>query len=80
MKICLRAGLPVVPFSIDGSYRVNPRHRFRIVPGTVRLTFGRPVPAGQVASMSATELHDHVRAAIERQLGATNGPAAPPQN
>jgi 1-acyl-sn-glycerol-3-phosphate acyltransferase len=68
MKICLRAGLPVVPFSIDGSARVNPRNGFRIRPGTMRMSFGELIPAERVALMSLGDLHDRVREAIVRRL------------
>ncbi|MGB2986736.1 MAG: lysophospholipid acyltransferase family protein [Phycisphaerae bacterium] len=76
MKICRRAGLPAVPFSIDGSYVVNPRSWLRAYPGPVRLTFGEPIPAGEVAAMSTIELHDRVRQTIARQLGRSHDASA----
>ena len=64
MRISRSAGLPVVPFSIDGAYKVNPPDRMRIYPGPIRVTFSSPIPAEEVAAMSPAELHDRVRAAI----------------
>ena len=69
MKICQRAGLSVVPFSIDGSFTVHERARFRIRPGPVRLVFAKPIPAGEVTAMTAAELHERVRQAIASGLG-----------
>jgi 1-acyl-sn-glycerol-3-phosphate acyltransferase len=74
MKIAQRSGLDVVPFSIDGSGAVHHRdHLFRASPGPVKLVFGEPIPAEQVAAMSATELHRHVVETVSRQLGHAVG-------
>lgn len=69
MKIGQRSGLPVVPVTIDGSYRVKHRDEFVCRPGPVRLVFHEPIPAERVAAMSASELHDHVVSTIARELG-----------
>lgn len=73
VKICQRAGLPVVPFCINGSYRVNPRDRWAMFPGPVRLTFGRPIPAAEVLSLTPAQLHDRVRGAIAEMLDPPAG-------
>jgi 1-acyl-sn-glycerol-3-phosphate acyltransferase len=70
MKICRRSGLPVVPFSIDGTVSVHHRDEFlRARPGVVRLIFGRPIPSEEVAAMSDAELLERVRGVISAQLG-----------
>ena len=74
MKIAIRAGLAVVPIAIDGSFRVNHRDEFRLRPGPVRVTFTEPIPACEVVSMTATELHDRVKGAIAQELAQTSGP------
>ena len=74
MKICRRAGLPVVPFAIDGSYKVNPRDRLRAYSGPVRLSFGRPIPADEVAAMTPSELHDRIRETVAQLLGQSSDP------
>lgn len=71
MKVGQRSGLPVVPFSIEGSLAVHNRERFAANPGPVKLIFGVPIPAEEVAAMSTPELHDRVKATIARQLGLT---------
>ena len=75
MKIGQRVGLPIVPFSIEGAMEVIHRDEFRAVPGPVRLTFAKPIPAEEVAAMSPTELGDRVREAVLCGLGRTSSPA-----
>jgi 1-acyl-sn-glycerol-3-phosphate acyltransferase len=70
LKICIRSGMPVVPFSIDGALYVHHRDDFfRAKPGPVRLVFGNPISSEEGALRSPTELHDHVRTVIAGQLG-----------
>lgn len=64
MKICLRARMPVVPFVIEGAYRLNPRHGIAVRPGEVRITFLRAIGVDEVATMGSVELHDRVRSAL----------------
>ncbi len=69
VKICQRWGFPVVPFSIRGAIDVAHRDRmFAVRPGSVRLTFGQPIPAEEAAQMSPVELHDRIRAVILSHL------------
>lgn len=81
LKICRDSGMPVVPFAIEGTNRVYTRGRWRIDPGPVRISFGEPVTAEVVATMSTQELHDRVRGDVARLLGrphdaATTDPTA----
>jgi 1-acyl-sn-glycerol-3-phosphate acyltransferase len=69
MKVGQRSGLPIVPFSIDGSIAVHHRDHFAAHPGKVRIVFAPPIPAEQAASMTAAELHAYVVSTIARQLG-----------
>ncbi len=69
MKIAQRSGLPVVPFSIDGSIAVHHRDHFAAHPGPVRLVFAQAIPAEEVGAMTTDELHDRVKSTIARQLG-----------
>lgn len=76
MKICGRAELPVVPFSIDGSRALHQRGTLHARPGEVRLRFAKPISVGEVAAMTSLELMHRVRAQIEsgltrHQIGAT---------
>jgi len=78
MKVGQRSGLPIVPFTIDGSLAVYNRKRFAANPGPVKLIFAEPIPSDEVAAMTTTELHDRVKATITRQLGQTSEPLPEP--
>lgn len=73
MKICQRAGLAIVPFSIDGSGKVCRPNELRVRPGAIRIRFGTPIPADRVKTMAADELHDCLRARIAEGLGQLEG-------
>ena len=45
-KLAVEYNLPVVPITIDGSYRVMPRSTFNITPGTIILTIHEPIVPG----------------------------------
>lgn len=68
VKIGQRTGMDIVPFAIDGSMAVNHPDVFRAVPGPVRVSFMRPIPADEAAALSPGELHDRVRAGVLRGL------------
>lgn len=80
MKICQRAGLPVVPFAIDGTLAIHGRRSLRVHPGPVRLIFGAPIPAEEAMSMSSRELAGRVQTEVARLLGQDlkSQSAAPP--
>jgi 1-acyl-sn-glycerol-3-phosphate acyltransferase len=78
MKVGQRSGLPVVPFSIEGSLAVYSRDHFAANPGPVKLIFAAPIPVEEVAAMSTPELHDRVKATIARQLGQPEEPKLEP--
>ena len=42
-KLALEFGLPVVPITIDGSYKVMNRHTFNVTPGTITLKLHKPI-------------------------------------
>lgn len=69
MRICQRAGLDVVPFSICGSQAVLDRAKFRVRPGAIRLRFGEAIAAADVSAMTPAELHDRVYDDVARGLG-----------
>jgi len=69
LKIGLLSGMPVVPFSIDGAWRVNDRARFEIKPGPVRVVFHEPIPVETLSRLNSTELRDMVARTIAKELG-----------
>jgi 1-acyl-sn-glycerol-3-phosphate acyltransferase len=60
LRIGRLTGLPIVPFSIEGSIRVHRRGVFKARPGKVKLTFHKPLGPDEIAELSADELHDRV--------------------
>lgn len=56
MKIAERTGLPIVPFTIDGSIRVHHRDEYVIRSGEVRLTFHREIGPEEAAKLGPEEL------------------------
>ncbi len=45
-KLALEFKLPVVPITIDGSYKVMPRTSFSVTPGTIVLRIHKPIAPG----------------------------------
>jgi 1-acyl-sn-glycerol-3-phosphate acyltransferase len=44
--IAVKAGVPVLPVAICGSFGVLPRHTLSVKPSSVRLVVGSPIPTG----------------------------------
>jgi|ERR1041385_2520110 1-acyl-sn-glycerol-3-phosphate acyltransferase len=66
-NLAMRAGVPVVPLTINGSYKVLPRHSWRITPGTIRLVLGSPIePRAMNGKESEFKLRDEVHRVIEQ--------------
>lgn len=63
-----RAGVPVVPFTINGSMRVNPRNTVKLFRGTIGVRFGAPIATSGDGALKGTPLMEQVRAAIESGL------------
>ncbi|MBI5477191.1 MAG: 1-acyl-sn-glycerol-3-phosphate acyltransferase [Ignavibacteriales bacterium] len=68
-NLAMRAGVPIVPVAINGSYKILPKHSFRIRPGTITLVISSPVIPQEISGRE-TELllRDQVRSVIERNL------------
>ena len=66
-NLAMKAGVPVVPVTINGSYKILPKGALLIRPGTITVVVERPVPP-PISDGREAELHlrDDVRAAIER--------------
>jgi len=66
-NLALRAGTPVVPLTVNGSFTILPKHSMTVRPGSVELVLESPVPVppgeGKEAEM---QLMQEVHAAIAR--------------
>lgn len=65
-----RAGVPVVPMTINGSGRINPAGRTRIYPGNITITLHPPIlPAsGESRNEAESRLMTQVHSAISSSL------------
>jgi len=68
--LAARAGVPVVPVTINGSGRVNPANRTRICPGKITITLHPPLQPTASLSRSAAEMEltEKVQCAINSNL------------
>jgi 1-acyl-sn-glycerol-3-phosphate acyltransferase len=65
----VRAGVPIVPFSIRGSMAVNPPDNFLMLrKGTIRVRFSEPIPVKSSGSEVLPEIMEKVRKAIAAGL------------
>ncbi|HMK72577.1 MAG TPA: lysophospholipid acyltransferase family protein [Myxococcaceae bacterium] len=74
--LALKAGVPVVPVTVEGSARVMPRRSWRITPGVVKVRIGAPVEASRFDADDRAGLARTVREAIVRanlDLGGRGG-------
>lgn len=68
-NLAMRAGVPIVPVAIKGSFEVLPKHSMRIRPGVITLRLSSPiVPPPGGGKEAELALRDQVRSVIERNL------------
>jgi 1-acyl-sn-glycerol-3-phosphate acyltransferase len=72
MRLVLKAGVPVIPVRIDGSYAVWPRWDRRPKPGALRFAFGRPIQFPKLDDRR--ERNAAVLEARDRLVAALAGP------
>jgi len=63
--LAAQAKVPIVPFTINGSRKVNPPNRLELKKGRISVTFGAPLKSDGVSEL---ELMERVRAAIAAGL------------
>jgi 1-acyl-sn-glycerol-3-phosphate acyltransferase len=66
--LAAKAGVPVVPLTINGSMKINPRNRLELYPGVIRISFAEPVMTAAVKGKDKQELLEQVRTAIAAGL------------
>ncbi|MBI1805934.1 MAG: 1-acyl-sn-glycerol-3-phosphate acyltransferase [Ignavibacteria bacterium] len=68
-NLAVKAGIPVVPVTINGSYNILPKHSWRIRPGTITLVLGDPIaPPSLNGKETEMELRDRVHSVIQQHL------------
>lgn len=64
-NLAAKAGIPVVPLTINGSYGILPKHSFRLRPGTITLVLDKPIePPKRNGKETEIELRDKVQRVI----------------
>src|SRR5262245_1214387 len=71
-KIALRAGVPIVPVSIRGTFKLLPKTTLAPRPGRVEVVIGEPIATSGYSDKELGELIAQTRAAI--QAGLENAP------
>ena len=68
-KLAVKAGVPIVPVTICGSYDILPRHSLRIRSGTISIVLGEPIePLQTNGNETELELRDQVYTVISQNL------------
>ncbi len=62
--MAIKAGVPVVPVTIQNSRAIQPPGRFRITPGPVYIVFHTPIATGRMGLENRDQLLQQVRASI----------------
>ncbi|HUN67055.1 MAG TPA: lysophospholipid acyltransferase family protein [Bacteroidota bacterium] len=66
-NLALRAGVPVVPVTINGTHQIMQKGTFRLRPGPISIVIGTPIAAdGDAGRESEMILRTRVREAIEQ--------------
>jgi 1-acyl-sn-glycerol-3-phosphate acyltransferase len=72
--LAINAGAPIVPVVVDGTFQILPKATWRVSPGRVTVTFGRPIEASMHSFEDKEMLIDEVRGAISGMLEAGVAP------
>jgi len=65
-NLAVKAGVPVVPLTINGSYKLLPKRSFVVHPGEVELILGSPIPIRGSGKEGEMRLMAEVHTAIEK--------------
>ena len=67
-NLAVKAGVPVVPLTINGSYKILKKGSLRITPGTITLVLARPIePPASNGKNTEFQLRDQVHDIIQQQ-------------
>ncbi|MGC7870747.1 lysophospholipid acyltransferase family protein [Desulfosporosinus sp. SYSU MS00001] len=72
LKLGLKAGVPIVPIAIRGSYKIMEQNGFLIKPAHVEIIISDPIPTNSLTKDQANELSDRVYNVIKDCLAETD--------
>ena len=76
-KIAVRAGVPIVPVTIRGTFELLPKTTLAPRPGRVDVIIGEPIATSGISEKQLPELIARVRAAIQTHLDAPRAATSP---
>lgn len=65
-NLAVRAGVPVVPVTINGSFSILPKAKVKVNPGTITLIMGKPIFVERDGKDEELKLMREVRSVIEK--------------
>ena len=68
LKLAVKAGVPIVPIAISGSYKIMEENGFIIKPAHVKVTVFDTIPTQRLTKEQADELSEKVKGIIEQGL------------
>ncbi|WP_425806277.1 lysophospholipid acyltransferase family protein [Desulfitobacterium sp. Sab5] len=68
LKLAAKAGVPIVPIAIDGSYKIMEQNGFRIKPAHVKITVFDPIATVGLSKEETAKLPEKVRGIIQQAL------------
>jgi 1-acyl-sn-glycerol-3-phosphate acyltransferase len=66
--LAAKAGVPIVPFTINGTARINPAKTIALSKGTISISFSDPIATTATAGKRRDDLLKRVKEAIEQGL------------
>lgn len=66
--LAAKAGVPIVPFTINGTSRINPAKTLKLKKGNVSISFSDPIDTTGATGKKRDDLIDRVRDAIDQGL------------
>lgn len=68
LKLGTKAGVPIVPVTIDGTYRILEANKGKMIPGTVKITVDKPIIASELTKDEQNNLIVTIRNIIAKNL------------
>lgn len=74
--LAIESGVPIIPVTVSGSFAIMPPLQLRLKPGTIKLTFHRPITTTGLRQSNRHSLINQVRQAIILSLQDSEKPIA----
>lgn len=63
--LAIEAGVPILPATVSGTLRLTPKNSLRVESGTMKVTYGKPIPTAHLEVEDRQALKQQVKEAIE---------------